>query len=194
MPHPPDTPAPTLVRPATADDVDRLVEVHLAARTEYYRDHLSPAALAESNATAAAGRVDLRRAVDDPDRLVLCAERDGRVVGLAHAGPPHHREADPAVSRELHQLHVDPAAFRSGAGTALMSAVLAAWTADGHRAGRLWVWPFNTRATAFYAARGWRPDGTHRPDTPPIDGTLMTGLRWDAGPGLSPTPTGRRLT
>nr|WP_275889259.1 GNAT family N-acetyltransferase [Nakamurella flavida] len=124
----------------------------------------------------------------DPGRLVLVAERAGRVIGVAHSGPPHHPEADPAITRELHQLHVDPTVARSGAGSLLMAETLSTWAAAGHRAGRLWVWGFNAPALAFYTAFGWRPDGAVRPDTPPIDGHAMIGLRRDDLTEGSPPP------
>lgn len=163
-------------RPATLDDVTDLIDLHIRSRSAYYRGHLPDDRLAADNARVAdAGRY--RRGIADPDQLVLCAVADGRLVGLACAGAPHVPDADPLVSAELYQLHVDPTELRHGIGSALMEAVLAAWAAQRIPAARLWVWGFNKRALAFYRSFGWSPDGTQRPDTPAVDGHVMLGLR-----------------
>lgn len=60
---------------------------------------------------------------------------------------------------EIAALYVDPQAWRSGTGRALMQAALASLRAAGWREVTLWVLAANQRARAFYAASGFEPDG-----------------------------------
>ncbi|MET7649330.1 GNAT family N-acetyltransferase [Streptomyces sp. NPDC005426] len=100
------------------------------------------------------------RAVDRDDATVLCAETDGMLTGIAAYSP---REG----VMHLSQLHVSPAHWRKGVGTALHTACVAAWQRDGVTDALLEVFAHNLRAQSFYAARGWAPDperpraGTH---------------------------------
>jgi len=69
----------------------------------------------------------------------VVAERDGRIVGMYHLDGDY-----------LHAIHVAVDDIGSGVGSALMAEA----EADG--AARLDVRAFNSRARAFYTARGWR--------------------------------------
>ncbi len=56
-----------------------------------------------------------------------------------------------------------PEAWGSGAGSALMAAVIAALRANGFAAAHLWVLEDNPRARRFYEREGWSPaDGRRR--------------------------------
>lgn len=116
------------VRPAVATDYDAVARItrdsYLAAGYFEDADHpymrqVQDVALRAANAT------------------IWVAERDGRVVGsvtLARAGEPY---ADIALDDELEfrMLVVDPAAQRTGAGKAMVDAILAyARQLDGIRA------------------------------------------------------------
>jgi ribosomal protein S18 acetylase RimI-like enzyme len=81
------------------------------------------------------------------------AERDGAVIGVAMAGPPEIPE--PGWSLHLYVLYVLAADHGSGAGAALLGAVV-----GPYESAALWVADPNPRAQAFYRKRGFVPDGT----------------------------------
>jgi GNAT superfamily N-acetyltransferase len=112
-----------------------------------------------------------RAALEEFDRIVVVAERDGEVVGMAHLAPsratnaPHRAEVQRvAVARELRG---------TGVGRALMAAVEEA--ALGRGLTLLWLTTHEgSGACAFYEAAGYtklgvmpaysqRPDGTLSP-------------------------------
>jgi ribosomal protein S18 acetylase RimI-like enzyme len=64
---------------------------------------------------------------------------------------------------ELYQIHVHPGAWGTGVGSRLHEAYVRALRAAGLPHGTLSVWERNTRARAFYARHGWRPDGRRTP-------------------------------
>ncbi|WP_328722385.1 GNAT family N-acetyltransferase [Streptomyces sp. NBC_00247] len=142
------------IRTATPADLDAIVRLHTEARATYYRGHLAPDAYAgpEEVGRSATGWT---RAVAAEHATVLCAERDGVLVGVAAFRAEHG-------ATTLTQLHVAPARWRTGVGTALHTACTDAWRRTGARTARLEVFAPNTRARSFYAHHGWTAD----PDTP----------------------------
>ena len=84
---------------------------------------------------------------------VAVAERDGELIGVAMAGPP----PDPGTQwrRHLYVLYVVAAEHGTGAGAALLDAVI-----DPHESAALWVADPNPRAQAFYRKHGFVADGT----------------------------------
>src|SRR5262249_61767409 len=66
---------------------------------------------------------------------------------------------------ELSALHVDPDAWGTGIGRALIAQARADLAAAGADEAQLWVLAGNTRADRFYARDGWTTDGTRRSDT-----------------------------
>ncbi|MFI8998378.1 GNAT family N-acetyltransferase [Streptomyces sp. NPDC053542] len=147
------------VRAAVPGDLDAIVALHARARATYYRGRLPDALLADPAGTARR-RTGWAGAVERPDTTVLCAERAGTTVGVASF---RREDGAPADAVVLHQLHVDPAHWRTGVGTALHDACVAAWHAAGHPRARLQVYWHNRRARDFYARHGWRPDEGRRP-------------------------------
>ncbi|MDX3851516.1 GNAT family N-acetyltransferase [Streptomyces sp. AK02-01A] len=150
-----------MIRAATPDDLDAIAALHTEARATYYRGHLPEAEYdgpAERARTRHAWSVALARA--EPEAAVLRAEHDGVVAGVAA-----YRPVDGVMT--LTQLHVSPAHWRQGIGTALHTACVTAWQHAGVRTARLQVFEHNTRAQAFYIRHGWYPDpgnprhGTH---------------------------------
>lgn len=85
------------------------------------------------------------------------AERDGELVGIAMSGPP--LDAAPAWARQLYVLYVHAADHGTGAGPALLEAVL-----DPEESAALWVADPNPRAQAFYRKHGFVADGSDQVD------------------------------
>jgi GNAT superfamily N-acetyltransferase len=83
------------------------------------------------------------------------AERDGELAGIAMSGPPE--DAAAAWRRQLYVLYVYAADHGTGAGRALLEAVI-----DPAEPAALWVADPNPRAQAFYRKHGFAADGTAR--------------------------------
>lgn len=90
---------------------------------------------------------------------VLVADEDGELLGFAAAGPTRDDDADPATVGELYTLYVDPGAFGTGLGAALLEAAVGELIAGGFARATLWVLHSNARARRFYEAHGWAADG-----------------------------------
>jgi len=88
---------------------------------------------------------------------VAVAGRDGELAGIAMSGPPG--DAAAAWTRQLYVLYVDAAGHGTGAGRALLEAVI-----DPAEPAALWVADPNPRAQAFYRKHGFAADGTARSD------------------------------
>ncbi|MFJ3901790.1 GNAT family N-acetyltransferase [Streptomyces sp. NPDC090025] len=137
---------------ATAADLDAVTALHAEARATYYRGHLPDEAF-EGPEELARSRAGWATAI--PAGRVLCAwDADGALTGIAAYGG--HEKSGGVVT--LSQLHVRPARWRGGVGTALHTACVTAWRAAGATGARLEVYEHNVRAQSFYAARGWVPD------------------------------------
>ncbi|HEY9263801.1 MAG TPA: GNAT family N-acetyltransferase [Mycobacterium sp.] len=102
----------------------------------------------------------------DPDRVILTAVEDGRIVGYAMMIRGEPADADvagavtvrPAV--ELSKLYVLRTAHGAGVSAALMSAVLDEAATLGAAGVWLGVNQQNTRAQRFYAKHGFTITGT----------------------------------
>ena len=98
----------------------------------------------------------------DPTRRTWIAERDGRAVGFALAGPCGlpHPEARPEDG-ELKRLYVLPQEKGAGLAASLMDEALAWLERDGPRPLWLGVWSGNHRAQRFYARYGFAKAGEY---------------------------------
>ncbi|MEV5594437.1 GNAT family N-acetyltransferase [Streptomyces sp. NPDC052496] len=157
-PGAPHAPGPT-VRHATTADLDAMVDLHSRARATYYRGRI-PDALLDAPAERERWRAGWQRGLERPDATVLCAERDGAIVGIASY---RREDGAPADTVKLFQFHVDPDHWRAGIGTVLHRACVADWQAAGTATAHLEVYWHNQRARAFYTRHGWQPDTSRRP-------------------------------
>ncbi|WP_372510286.1 GNAT family N-acetyltransferase [Mycolicibacterium pyrenivorans] len=102
----------------------------------------------------------------DPERTVLTAVEDGRIVGYAMMirGEPTDPDVAGAItarpSVELSKLYVLPAAHGAGVSAMLMSGLLNEATTLGAACVWLGVNQQNTRAQRFYAKHGFAITGT----------------------------------
>ena len=162
------------VRDATADDLDPINDLWTRSRIVYHRGFVPDGVLADP-ARAARRRSFLARALLSDDHTVICAGDHDQLAGFAVIGPCEPSpDPDPQITSELHSLSVDPGSFRQRIGTSLHSACIEAWRSLPATAARLWVMEYNGRARAFYASKGWEPDGHHRPDNPAVLGYRLT--------------------
>ncbi|WP_327684901.1 GNAT family N-acetyltransferase [Streptomyces sp. NBC_00467] len=141
-----------MIRPAVPEDLDAVTALHAEARATYYRGHIPDEAF-DSPAEHARTRAGWAAAIERG--AVLCAERNGALAGVAAS-----RTVDGVMT--LTQLHVHPALWRAGIGTALHRACVEGWRSAGVTTARLEVFEHNRRAQDFYTAHGWTPD----PDEP----------------------------
>lgn len=104
--------------------------------------------------------------LSDPDRAVVTARQEGRIVGYAmlvrgvsdHAGVQRAVQIRPAA--ELSKMYVRPERHSSGAAAALMERMLAVATDWGVRCVWLGVNRENQRAQRFYVKSGFTIVGT----------------------------------
>ncbi|HST82344.1 MAG TPA: GNAT family N-acetyltransferase [Kineosporiaceae bacterium] len=144
-----------MVRRARVEDVEQMVCVHVRCWQETYRGLMSDEVLDGPGFLAARQRFWVAALTDERYRenRVAVAERDGELVGIAMSGPPLDAEA--AWARQLYLLYVCAADHGTGAGRALLEAVL-----DRGESAALWVADPNPRAQAFYRKHGFVADGT----------------------------------
>lgn len=83
--------------------------------------------------------------------LVLIAEKNGQIVGFAHAGA--NRETLEECDGELYSIYLLRDAQRHGAGTALLRAISAALEERGFKSMAVWVLERNP-ARSFYERMG----------------------------------------
>ena len=116
---------------------------------------MSDAVLDDPGFVAAGERFWMAALTDERYRgnRVAVAQRDGELVGVAMSGPP--LDAGAAWVRQLYVLYVHAADHGTGAGPALLEAVV-----DPQEWVALWVADPNPRAQAFYRKHGFLADGT----------------------------------
>ncbi len=140
-------------------DCAAIAGVHTRARTAYYRGVVPDQELAEYARTLPERYLDI---LTRSRKTVRCAERDGTVVGVTVTGAEGVLAAGQTGIARLYQIHVEPGCWQHGIGSRLLAACVRDWQAAGISSARLDVWEHNTRARAFYARHGWRPDGRSR--------------------------------
>jgi ribosomal protein S18 acetylase RimI-like enzyme len=136
-----------------------IARVHVQSWRETYRglmaDHVldDPALIARRERfwTAALTEERFHR------HRIAVAEQDRALIGIAMSGPPE--DPDGPWERQLYVLYVLRAHHGSGAGAALLNAVV-----DADESVVLWVADPNTRAQAFYRKHGFSTDGTSTVD------------------------------
>lgn len=146
-----------MIRDARPEDARAVEQVRVDGWRAAYRglvdDDLLDALVVTGERVA-----DLAAAIAGPGpyAVLLVAEQDGAVVGMARLGPSRDG-LDPATTAELRALYVSPAAWSTGVGGRLLDAGFARLP---HRLQVLWTLEGNARARAFYERRGFVADGT----------------------------------
>ncbi|HYX62156.1 MAG TPA: GNAT family N-acetyltransferase [Streptosporangiaceae bacterium] len=149
--------SPLIVRLARIQDVRQMARVHVRCWQETYRGLMPDAVLDDPGFPAARERMwtDVLTSERYRRNRSAVAERDGELVGIAMSGPPEDVTA--AWVRQLYVLYVYAADHGTGAGEALLEAVI-----DSAEPAALWVADPNPRAQAFYRKHGFAADGTAR--------------------------------
>jgi GNAT superfamily N-acetyltransferase len=122
---------------------------------ETYRGLMPDAVLDDPGLPAARERFWTAALTDEryrDNRAAVC-EREGRLIGVAMSGPP--LDAAAQWARQLYVLYVVAAEHGTGAGQALLHAVI-----DPTESTALWVADPNPRAQRFYRKHGFVADGT----------------------------------
>ncbi|WFE34701.1 GNAT family N-acetyltransferase [Micromonospora sp. WMMD975] len=134
-----------------------MAQTHVRCWQETYRGLMPDAVLDDPGFPAARERFWTAALTDERYRenRAAVAERDGDVIGIAMSGPPP--DAVAAWTRQLHVLYVYATEHGTGAGQALLRAVI-----DPAESAALWVADPNPRAQAFYRKHGFVSDGTIR--------------------------------
>ena len=147
-----------LLREPRSGDVEALARVHVQAWRETYAGQLPEEFFGEKALEFRRGI--WRRIIADaaPARSTVLAERDGEVVGFAHAGPPASPEQPPPADRQLFMIYLLEAHHGCGAAQAMLDRVL------GDAPAFLWVAAINPRAQAFYRRNGFEFDGLEKAD------------------------------
>ena len=150
--------SPLIIRPARVRDVRQMARVHVRCWQETYRGLMPDAVLDDPGFPAARERMwtDVLTSGRYRQNRVAFGGRDGELAGIAMSGPPGDAAAA-GWTRQLYVLYVDAADHGTGAGLALLEAVI-----DPAEPAALWVADPNPRAQAFYRKHGFAADGTAR--------------------------------
>jgi GNAT superfamily N-acetyltransferase len=147
------------VRPARADDAERVAAVQLSTWRTAYASFLPEDALAVPLEQAAALWLRAIELPPTPTHRVLVAMDGAELVGFAASGPTDDEDVE-AV--EVSTLLVEPRWGRRGHGSRLLAATVDHWREDGASTAVSWVWEQDTASRAFLAGAGWEADGATR--------------------------------
>ena len=161
-----------IVRPAHIRDAGQMARVQVRCWQEAYRGLMSDAVLDDPDFPAARERFWTAVLTNERYRRsrVAVAVRDHELVGIALSGPP--QDVTAGWMRHLYVLYVLAADYGTGAGRALLEAVL-----DPAESAALWVADPNPRAQAFYRKHGFVPDGTAQVEDGVREIRMVRGVR-----------------
>jgi GNAT superfamily N-acetyltransferase len=145
-------PATVEIRVATAADAHAIETIRIRGWRRAYRHVFPPDDLDAVPVDAARWRARLE--TPPPGWTTFVAETDLGVVGFASVGPSR----DEVGIGELYAIYVDPDAWSTGAGRALIERAEEQLRA-GYDSASLWVLEDNPRARTFYERAGWAADG-----------------------------------
>jgi GNAT superfamily N-acetyltransferase len=140
------------VRIATGDDAEWIESIRVRSWQVAYRHVFPPADL---DALPVNGSLWRQRLETPPAGwATFVAETADGVVGFTSVGPSRDEDG----VGELYAIYVDPDAWSTGAGRALIERAEEQLRSE-YDVALLWVLEDNPRARAFYERAGWAPDG-----------------------------------
>jgi len=145
-----------MIRLANSDDAAAIAAVHIRGWQAAYRGYFPDTFLDGLSVAERAERWGVWLA--DVARPTAVYETPAGIIGFASIGPSRDAGAS-AATGELLTIYVEPAAWRRGVGTALVSWATTAAPACGWTAMTLWTIEGNAGARAFYERCGWVRDG-----------------------------------
>lgn len=159
------TPEPVVRRDARPADASAMAELNVRAWQVFFPG-LVPQPLLDGQRGEPRARYWEEHLPSAPPERTWVAERDGRVVGLAHLGPS--RDPDAPEAAELYGKYVEPEAVGTGVGRLLMQAAMEWFRAGRWEEAVLWTLPGDHRAARFYRSWGWVPDGAAKTGHTPL--------------------------
>ncbi len=146
------------IRPAQAGDGIGIGLVHVRSWQAAYRG-LLPQGHLDGLDPGRRGDAWERYLDEDrrPGESLLVAEAGGAVVGFANVGRSRDEDAD--GDGEVRAIYLLADRWGQGIGRDLMTIALRALRDAAFTRAALWVLDTNDRATRFYRAGGWAPDG-----------------------------------
>ena len=163
-----------IMRAAVDADVAAMGIVHVRAWQAGYRGVMPDAYLDGLDPTDREAMWRELVTAADPERPIVVAEDDGRVVGYASFGPA--RGADTPTAGELYVLNVDPDVWGRGVGRGLLRTATDGLRAAGFADAVLFVARGNVRARRVYELDGWAHDGTGT--TEEVFGVMVDEVRY----------------
>src|ERR1700758_4063214 len=121
------------IRAATREDAGAIARVHVESWKTTYSGIVAEEYLAGLDEML---RAKLWRELLTDTALVLVVEKDGQVVGFAHAGA--NREALEECDAELYSIYLLRDTQRHGTGTALLQSIAAALAERGFKSMAVW--------------------------------------------------------
>ncbi|GAB3799008.1 GNAT family N-acetyltransferase [Micromonospora zhanjiangensis] len=149
------------LRPATADDLMDVGELHHRSRTAAYQGLVPDDALTAQSGAMLGRWWSERWPYERDTHLMTVAEHDDELVGFSYVGPDSDGEPGTGM---LYAIHLDPDQQGRGVGRALMIDALATLHDQGFHRAALWVLTDNAHARRFYERGGWSPTATTRTD------------------------------
>lgn len=148
----------TQIRRAIPDDAAAIAGVHVRAWQAAYRG-LMPDAVLDGLSVARRERTWRQLLTCHELTAVHLADDGTTVVGFcAVAAPSRDDDADDVVA-QVSAIYIEPRAWRTGVGRALLERALTDLRAGGWHSVTLWVLAANRPARDFYARFGFAPDG-----------------------------------
>lgn len=150
-----------IIREAAPAEASLIARLARQSFSEAFAAQNDPTDLAQF-LDGAYGEAHQARELADPAWTTLLASLGNQAVGFAQIrrGPAESCVTGPAPV-ELHRLYLLRTNHGSGAGSALMQAVIDRAREEGFRALWLGVWEHNPRGLAFYRKWGFERVGSH---------------------------------
>lgn len=153
------------IRAITLDDAEEVERLRVAGWQTAYRDILPDDYLNRMRVDGERRRRHMieQAAAEPPSVLVeSVAVQGGAIVGWVAGGRCRDADRPGPGQGEIYAIYVLPEWWGRGAGRLLMAHAVRALTEAGHGDITLWVLEANQQARRFYAAAGFRPDGTRK--------------------------------